>query len=143
MKILNIDEENLHIFWTTWGISMKFSGKIWLMIILKVTTNQGFTPSLEDTILEKTQGGGGRRGEGGRVKLTSPSLLRVKHKCIFIWCSYHFNIPFCIILQYLQSKKETLCQKEKQYSVRLHDFFSYFMSNVRGSIFIKGVSQWI
>ena len=26
MKIINIDEENLHIFWTTLGISMKFSG---------------------------------------------------------------------------------------------------------------------
>ena len=26
MKIINIDKENLHIFWTTLGISMKFSG---------------------------------------------------------------------------------------------------------------------
>ena len=49
----------------TRGISMKFSGKMWLMMILKVTKNQGFTLSLEDTVLEKPQGG---------VKLTS--LLR-------------------------------------------------------------------
>ena len=34
----NIDGENLHIFWTTWEIlMMTFSGKIWLMIILKLT----------------------------------------------------------------------------------------------------------
>ena len=45
-KIVNIKEENLHIFWMTWGISMIFSGKIWLMIILKVTKMQGFTLSL-------------------------------------------------------------------------------------------------
>ena len=28
VKIVNIEEENVHIFWTTWGISMKFSGKV-------------------------------------------------------------------------------------------------------------------
>ena len=28
MIIVNIEEENLYIPWTTWGISMKFSGKM-------------------------------------------------------------------------------------------------------------------
>ena len=37
MKIANIDRENLNISWTTWGISIKFSGKMWLIILLKVT----------------------------------------------------------------------------------------------------------
>ena len=37
---------------------MKFSGKMCLKIILKVTKNQGFTLPLEDTIFEKPQGGG-------------------------------------------------------------------------------------
>ena len=46
-KIINIDGENFHIFWMTWRILMKFSGKMWRMIILKVTKNQGFTLSLE------------------------------------------------------------------------------------------------
>ena len=45
MKMVNTEEENLHIFQTTWRISMKFSGKVCLMIILKVTKNQGFTVS--------------------------------------------------------------------------------------------------
>ena len=36
---------------------MKFSGKMWLMIILKFTKNEGFTVSLEDTFCEKPQGG--------------------------------------------------------------------------------------
>ena len=43
---------------------MKFSGKMCLMIILKVTKKQGFTLSLEDTFFEKPQGGG---GEGGQI----------------------------------------------------------------------------
>ena len=36
---------------------MKFSGKMCLKIILKVTENQGFTLSLEGTCFEKPQGG--------------------------------------------------------------------------------------
>ena len=39
MKIVNTDRENVHIFWTIWGLSIKFSGKMWIMIILKVTKN--------------------------------------------------------------------------------------------------------
>ena len=37
---------------------MKFSGKMCLKIILKVTKKQGFSLSLEDTLFEKPQGGG-------------------------------------------------------------------------------------
>ena len=43
---------------------MKLSGKMCLKIILKVTKNQGFTLSVEDTFFEKPQDGG--------VKLTLP-----------------------------------------------------------------------
>ena len=35
---------------------MKFSGKMCLKIILKVTKNQDFSLSLEDTLFEKPQG---------------------------------------------------------------------------------------
>ena len=40
---------------------MKFSGKMSLMMILNVTNDQGFTLSLQDTLLDKLQrdGGGG------------------------------------------------------------------------------------
>ena len=54
MKI--VTEEIYIIFWTTWGISMKFLRKMWLMIY-KVTKTQCFTPYLEDAFLEKSQGG--------------------------------------------------------------------------------------
>ena len=58
MKI-DIDRDGLHIFWTTCGIIVKFSGKTCLMIIWKVTKNQVFILSLEDTFSEKPQVGGG------------------------------------------------------------------------------------
>ena len=45
---------------------MTFSGKMCLKIILKITKNQDFTLSTEDTFFEKPQG----RVEGGWVKLT-------------------------------------------------------------------------
>ena len=50
---------------------MEFAGKMQLMIILKVTKNQGFSLSLKD-IFQKTTG-------RGRVNLT-PSRFRVKIK---------------------------------------------------------------
>ena len=59
MKIANIDREFLHIFWTTWENSMKFSGKMCFKIILKVTKNQGSTLSMEDTFFKKLPMGGG------------------------------------------------------------------------------------
>ena len=43
MEIANIDREILHILWTTWGNSKKFSGNICFKIILKVKKTQGFT----------------------------------------------------------------------------------------------------
>ena len=58
-KLANIGREFLHTFWTTSGNSMKFSRKMCLKIILKVTENQGLTLSLEDTFFKKPQGGGG------------------------------------------------------------------------------------
>ena len=54
MKVANIQREILHNFWTTWGISMKFSGKMCLMIILKVKKTPGFHPL----------GGGGVKDKG-------------------------------------------------------------------------------
>ena len=38
---------------------------------------------------------------------------------------HHFVLLFIILSQ----KEKLLCQRKKQYSVKLHDFYSYFMSN--------------
>ena len=84
IKIVNIEREIVHIFWTTWGISMEFSGKVWLMIILKLTKNQCFILSLEDTFFEKQQmtgdGGGALVGGGDQ---TPSAVLGLSCTCNF------------------------------------------------------------
>ena len=70
MKTANIDREILYIFWTTWGNSMKFSWKMWLMIIPKVTNKLSFTLSLEDWFFEKPEG----------VSNCPPAVLGLKAK---------------------------------------------------------------
>ena len=54
-KIVNTGKGNKHIFQMAWGISMKLSGKMYLIIILKFTKGQDFLPSQEKTILEELQ----------------------------------------------------------------------------------------
>ena len=47
---------------------MKFSGKMWLVIVLKVTKKQGFTFSLEYTLIfGETAKWGGEWGGGGTL----------------------------------------------------------------------------
>ena len=46
IKLANIETEIIPIFWTTWGISMTISGKIWPMIILKVRKTNSVSFSL-------------------------------------------------------------------------------------------------
>ena len=95
MKIVNIDGEVLHIFWTIWEIPMKFSGKMWLMIIYKVTKNQGFILSLENTFLKKLQEG---------LSWPLPSHLRLKS--IFVrliwsdsWCKNIVDDGWVVLLR--------------------------------------------
>ena len=55
---------------------MKLSGKMCFKIILKVTKNQGFTLSLEDTFLKKPQGDGGQTPAPPLSAVLGLSLLR-------------------------------------------------------------------
>ena len=67
MKIVNTEGENIHIFWTAWGISIKFSGKKWLLIILKVKKKSGFHSLPRKNVVGKTTGEG--------VTTDSPTFL--------------------------------------------------------------------
>ena len=78
IKIVNIDRPKFHIFWMIWGISLKFSGKMWTVIILNVKKKQWFNFYAEDTFFEKPQVG---------VKSTSPRLFGVNRYC------QHLNLP--------------------------------------------------
>ena len=55
---------------------MKFSGKMSVMIILKVRKSQASTLSLEETFLGKLQGWG-----GGGVKLPPQAFLGLIKRC--------------------------------------------------------------
>ena len=58
IKIVNIEGENVHIFWMTWGISMNFSGKMWVMNDnIKSHKKIGFTLFQKDTFFGKATGG--------------------------------------------------------------------------------------
>ena len=50
IKIVIFDRENIVICWTTWRISMKFSGEIWLQ--KNSQKKQAFTLSMEDAFSE-------------------------------------------------------------------------------------------
>ena len=54
-------------------ISMKFSGKMYLIIILKVTKNHGLNVSLEDVFFEKPQG-------WGQIDPHPPAIYGLKSK---------------------------------------------------------------
>ena len=99
MKIANISNEILHIFRTTWGISMKFSRKMWLMLILKVAKNQGFTLTLEDKFFEKPQGANWLPSRFRVKQLLFQLSVKYFHKncvsvLIFCCCSLNVNIVF-------------------------------------------------
>ena len=68
MKIVNTDEENLNMLPTPGGISIKFSEKMCLMMVLKVAKIKGFAPLLENAVLEQQQ----RTGVGVINLNTSP-----------------------------------------------------------------------
>ena len=55
-QTVNIGKENI-------DMSMKFSGEMCLMIILKITKKQDFSLPLQSTVLKKIQGEGGGGGQ--------------------------------------------------------------------------------
>ena len=78
MKIATVNREIIHNFWTTWGVSIKFSWKMWIMIILKVTKKTGFDPLFRRYIFCKTT---------GWVKLTPPppAILGLNKLKLGLW----------------------------------------------------------
>ena len=57
IKLVNIEEGNFHISGTTSGISIKFSGRMCLLTILKVTKNRALPLSRKYSFRKITMGG--------------------------------------------------------------------------------------
>ena len=95
---------------------MKFSRKMWLIIILKVTQNQGFTLSLENTFLEKLRG---RRWEGSN---RPPSFVRLDFfitNCDILYIIELLELWFAELhVSWIKSRYSKLCEilkAEKKY----------------------------
>ena len=88
MKIVNIDNENFHIFWKMWQIYEVF----WKDVTyddIKRHKKQCFTPYLEELVLEKIQ-----RGQTDSIPLplaTLSGLMSGKFFCDVCFCD--FQIP--------------------------------------------------
>ena len=110
MKIVSIEGEYLHIFWTTWETSMKFPVKMWLMIMLKIAKSW-FLPLSRKHIFRKITWWGG----GGGARLILQAFLRLSFllfkKCFkyssnlqtfpFVCWVYVLNINKNIFAEYL------------------------------------------
>ena len=97
---------------------MKFSGKMCLKTILKVTKKQDFTLLLEDTIFEKLQRG---------VKLTPPSRFRIK--LIYSVFSRNFKITFLICIRnfFFQLLRKNLVNLRNS---NLHDKIKFSLKHI-------------
>ena len=87
-KIVKIKEVNIHIFWETQSISIKFLGKMWLTVTLKVAKNKPLQ-SLQTVYFLKY-------------------IFRVKAYGFWFLNEWNFNISFCQIsnLSFYLSKIE-------------------------------------
>ena len=70
---------------------MKFSGKMCFEIILKVTKNQGFTLSVEDTFFEKPQTGVNLTPPPRHIRVNSVKQSAVSDHLLECRCSINFD----------------------------------------------------
>ena len=122
VKTINIKGEHLHIFRMTWGISIKFSVKMWLMIIMKVTKNQGCTLSKKHIGFWKNHKGGGGGGRSNCNLPCTPAILGLRVRNSWdhgrVWtanlvCSYvtHWIIRLmALCVRYMHWSKKFLVQ---------------------------------
>ena len=91
---------------------MKFSGKMYLKIILKLTKNQGFTLSLEDKFFEKPQGGSNWPPSRFRVK--RGEHIPCGYSMSTIWVFYHIENKHTLY-------RRKNCMKKFYSSLREHE----------------------
>ena len=117
--------KKLIIFWATWDISKKFSWKMWIMIILKVTKKQRFILSLsEECFFWKNH------REEGQIEAHQPFYGLFRNAIILIFISCESLI--------LGESKHVYYRKDSQYFLYIGvktpaignlDNFSVFMND--------------
>ena len=104
MKVPNIDRDILHNFWTTWGNSMKFSGKIWLMIILKVTRKPGFFPLFRRYNFRKTTSVGDQIEPPAPLRLNKRYVAKYEFSRQGIWRLLYLHNFFWMFISFACNK---------------------------------------
>ena len=79
-QAVNIGKENI-------DMSMKFSGEMCLMIILKITKKQDFSLPLQSTVLKKIQGEG---GGGGQIEFNTVRKKESRSEFTLLTAFLHF-----------------------------------------------------
>ena len=107
---INVEWENLHIFWTTWGTLMKFSGKMWINIKPQKNKTKKNNASLVFGF-----------GYGAKSKTWKP------WKCFFFFLIHFVTLSFCLssFLSFLNLKLQQLSKfevKEHFPDFRIFDF---------------------
>ena len=112
---------------------MKFSGKMCLMIILKVTKNQGFTLCLEDIIFEKPQGVS--NWPLPPLPPTLPAVLGLKRGALDVDLEYpkelrelHNDYPLA------PDKTEIKRDMLSEYRLKIADLYNIPIGNVRNEL---------
>ena len=85
MKIANIDKERIHMFWTTWAISIKLSGETWLMLLSKVTRKLGLHPLFGRYIFQISTGESNWPIAFLGLKLLQKKQFRKQQKQLVTW----------------------------------------------------------
>ena len=97
MKKVNINE-NLHIFWTTWEISLKLSGKMWLVIKLNVTESTSYRSLLlKNSFWTKPQC---KDGSNWSSRLLGSIVF--KYRWRIYNCQFNRNWVFWLWLKYIK-----------------------------------------
>ena len=94
---------------------MKFSGKMCFEIILKVTKNQGFTLSLEDTFFKKPQGGSRVKADSGTIDIDVMLTNRPRHFYKTRILENGFSDHHNMILSFFRTHFERLKSKKLEY----------------------------
>ena len=117
----------------TWGISVKFSGKMWPLITLKATKNQSFTLSLESRFSGKPQGGAKLTPSSGFRAKESTSLFSTK------LCHYHWSKVIKTLCVHYQKLSQQYTEEENTFlscqnlrgpwDFKINSFLGYILSD--------------
>ena len=111
-EYINIVQENLHIFWTTWGTLMKFSGKMWVNIKSQKNSSKGTLSKISEFSI---------------LGIEQNRKLRNVGSFLFFFLIHFINLRFCLssFLSFLNLKLQQLSKFEVKDTFRDFRVFDF------------------